>query len=158
MKQILLIPSIILCFIFISCYKNKIEPKPIAPTNNIDPHNRTLIGISLDTLRKIIAGTWLQKSKTVCGVAGCFITNYATGQEDTYYFLTDDTVKRVKPNGSVNIYDKAVITVSNFDSTWFYSLGSGTVSLNFYKINNDTLILDPLCGGCGSVSKLVKKP
>ena len=52
----------------------------------IGPVTRTLIGIPLDTLRKLIQGDWLQKSETICGVVGCFTTNYASGQEDIFSF------------------------------------------------------------------------
>ena len=160
MKYILLLLITFFTISVISCEKNKnINPIEIVDTKPaIDPKNRTLIGVPLDTLRKVLAGTWLQKSRTLCGVAGCIPTTYLPGQEDTYYFLPQDTVKRVKPNGVVNLYGKAQIVVSTYDSSWTYLLGNGTVSLNFYKISNDTLLLDPLCGGCGSLGKLVKKP
>ena len=160
MKYILLLLITFFTISVISCKKcktvNAIEIVDTTPA--IDLKNRTLIGVPLDTLRKALAGTWLQKSRTVCGITGCFTTIYGIGQEDTYYFLPQDTVKRVKPNGVVNLYGKAEIFVSTYDSSWNYSFAGGTFGLSFYRINNDTLLLDPLCGGCGSISKLVKKP
>lgn len=158
MKQKFLIA--ILLMLILSCKKNNNEnvtPPTVTPVTPVLPITRTLIGIPLDTLRKLLAGDWLQKTETICGGAGCNNTIYVSGQEDVFSFLTLDTLKKVKANGTLAIYDKATITVSTFDNSWVYKMHGGLSTLSFTQILNDTLILRPNGGG-GSEGRLVKKP
>ena len=104
-KQILWAFAVIALFIYASCKKNKDAV--------VDTHNRTLINIPLDELKSILAGSWLLKKDIDCGVAGCFTTTYASGQEDIFSFLPQDSVKRVKSNGTILVYDKAIISKSS---------------------------------------------
>jgi hypothetical protein len=147
----------ILATILISCRKTSVDPDiPITPQPKA-PINRTLIGIPLDTLRNLINGSWLQKSEMICGGAGCNTTFSPIGQEDVISFLTQDTVKKIRPNGTLVIYDKAIISLSSYDNSWVYRMHGGLAALAFLQIANDTLILRPNGGG-GSESRLVKKP
>ena len=149
MKQLIIIFLTITFLSIVSC-----GDKPNVTI--IDPHNRTLVNIPLDELKSILAGNWLLKKDIDCGVAGCFTTTFAAGQEDIFSFLPQDSVKRTKANGMVLVYDKAIITKSNFDNTWFYSMYGGLVGWSFQEIKNDTLVLNK--AGLGSQSYLIKKP
>jgi hypothetical protein len=122
----------------------------------VDTRNRTLINIPLDELKSILAGSWLLKKDIDCGVAGCFTTTYAVGQEDIFSFLPQDSVKRTKANGTILVYDKAIISKSSFDNAWIYEMAGGLTVWSFKRIANDTLILNK--AGLGSETYLVKKP
>lgn len=135
-------------FVYASCKKSN--------DSKIDPHNRTLVNIPLDELKSILAGNWLLKKDIDCGVAGCFTTTYAAGQEDIFSFLAQDSVKLVKANSTILVYDKAIISKTSLDNTWLYQMYGGLVAWEFQKIKNDTLILNK--AGLGSESYLVKKP
>ncbi len=147
-KHILCGLAIMALFSYASC-KKSIDPV-------VDTHNRTLVNIPLDELKSILAGNWLLKKKIDCGVAGCFTTIYPTGQEDIFSFLSQDSVKRVKSNGTVLVYDKAIITKSSFDNAWIYDMYGGLVSWSFQEIKNDTLLIGHY--GSGENGYLIKKP
>ena len=137
--------------LFVSCKKNTTTTDPA-----IDYSNRSLINIPLAELKSILSGTWLLKKKVDCGVAGCFTTTFTNGQEDIFYFLPQDSVKRTKADGTIIVYDKAIISKTNPDNTWYYLMNNGLQSWEFFEIKNDTLLLNP--AGMGSRSYLIKKP
>ena len=121
------------------------------------PINRTLINIPVDELKIILAGNWLLKKERICGFPGCTTTTFLSGQEDVLSFLPLDSVKHVRANGVIVVYDKAIITkANNYDSSWVYSMHGGFVAWSFQKIQNDTLIM-VRDGGGGSASYLIKK-
>ena len=149
MKQLLIIG---LAFIvLVSCKKKNTEQEPI-----IDNRNRSLINIPLAELKSILSGTWLLKKRIDCGIAGCVTTTIANGQEDIFYFLPQDSVKRTNASGTVIVYDKAIISKTNPDNTWYYLMNNGLQSWEFFEIKNDTLLLNS--AGLGSRSFLIKKP
>lgn len=121
----------------------------------VDKRNRTLVNIPLAELKNILAGNWLLVKDYDCGVVGCTSTNIPFGQQDTYSFLQQDSVRQTKPNGNVVVYDKAIISKTNIDNLWLYDMYGGLVSWAFLEIKNDTLILNK--AGQGSQSYLVKK-
>lgn len=137
-------------FCFFSCNKNK-------PSNSIDPHNRSLENIDLNELKTMLSGTWLLKRDRNCGFAGCTTTIFPSGQEDIFYFLPQDSVRRIKANGTILVSDKAAISKSQPDNLWFYGMNGGLTSWAFMSIKNDTLIA-VIDGGGGSESYLIKKP
>jgi hypothetical protein len=154
--KIIKIATMLLFLSIIGCKKKVVETEVSSTNPPILLVNRTLIGIPLDTLRNLISGSWLQKSEMICGGAGCNTTYSPIGQEDIVSFLSQDTVKKIRPNGTLVIYDKAVISLSSYDNSWVYRMHGGLATLAFLRIANDTLILRPFGGG-GSESRLVKK-
>ena len=150
MKQIIIIFLAITILNMVSC-----GDKPNVTT--IDPHNRTLINIPLGELKSILSGNWLLKKEKICGFAPCYDTIYNVGQEDILSFLPLDSVKRVKADATVLVYDKAVISKSSYDNSWVYSMAGGLRNWSFQEIKNDTLI-GRIDWGQGSQSYLVKKP
>lgn len=137
-------------FCFFSCKKSN-------PTNQIDPHNKSLSNIELPELKSILSGTWLLKRDYNCGIAGCNTTIYSSGQEDIFYFLPQDSVKRTRTDGTIRVFDKAIISKTQPDNFWFYSMNGGITNWAFMSIKNDTLIAE-IDGGGGSQSYLIKKP
>ena len=73
-----------------------------------------------------------------------------------FYFLPQDSVKRIKADGTIKVYDKAQISKTQPDNFWFYSMDGGLTSWAFLSIRNDTLIAR-IDGGGGSQSYLIKK-
>lgn len=116
-----------------------------------------MVNIELSELKTILSGTWLIKRDYNCGVVGCNTTIYSVGQEDIFYFLPQDSVKRTLANGSICVYDKAKILRSTPDNYWYYSMYGGLTSWAFLAIKNDTLIAT-IDGDVGSESLLVRKP
>lgn len=122
-----------------------------------DSHNRSLENIPFNELKTILSGKWLLKKDINCGFVGCYTTNFPAGQQDTFSFLQQDSVRQVKPNGTVVVvYDKAIIWKHPQDSVWVYEMYGGLVTWAFLNIKNDTLILRK--SGGGSESSLVKTP
>jgi hypothetical protein len=148
-KHILCGLAIMALFSYASCKKSS---DPV-----VDTHNRTLVNIPLEELKTILAGNWLLKKERICGFRPCYDTVYTFGQEDVFSFLPLDSVKRVKADATVLVYDKAVISKSSYDNSWVYTMYGGLRSWSFQEIKNDTL-LATIDYSQGSVSYLVKKP
>jgi hypothetical protein len=142
---------ILLFFATLSCKKKSI-PLPV-----IDSKNRTLINIPLEELKSLLAGNWFLTKKRDCGVAGCFNTTYNSGEEDLVSFLPQDSVKRVKANGVILVYDKASISKSTYDNSWVYEMAGGLQIWTFQEIKNDTLLAE-FNQAQGRISYLIRKP
>lgn len=148
MKPILILFFAIAILVVAGC-KDKPE--------TIDPHNRTLVNIPLTDLKNILAGNWLLKKEKICGFAPCYDTIYSIGQEDIFSFLPADSVKRIKADGTILVYDKAIISKSSLDSSWIYTMAGGLRNWKFSFLKNDTLVA-AIDYSQGSISYLVKKP
>lgn len=139
--------------LMISCLLATLSCKKSTP---IDSRNRDLKNIPLTELKSILAGTWLMKKKIDCGFAGCFTTNLPIGQEDIFSFLPEDSVKRVRgTDGAVMVYQKAVISKSTYDNSWYYEMRGGLEIWPIQELKNDTLLIGEY--GFGEYGFLIRK-
>jgi hypothetical protein len=150
-KFFFIILSVLALFIYLSCTKDK--------TQQEDPHNHSLLNVSLEKIKTTLYGNWLLKKSRICGFAGCTNQIFPNGQEDIFKFLPNDSVQRIKADGQILVNTKAVITkerhAGTSDSIWVYEMYGGAIAWGFLEIKNDTLICPTT--GVGGFDLLIKQ-